>query len=245
MARDVSVVVRQQKVFHDGNGMNVLLVGDDNAKVEAKDIQMLLDEGVIEDPGSDAVAGAHIGGYADGGEQNGPGDTTFRQPIGEFTGEQERNLAQQSQAAAVAGGASSPSGSEDDSELVELRNRVAELDEECDTLVAERDAALKERDELQRQLDEARQATTIQGTVEQGGAPLSAGTQIGGFDHDGDGTAGGSRPYDPPALTGKNKAELLAIAEAEGVTIEDGATNAAIIEAIEAARAGEDEAPAA
>lgn len=57
------------------------------------------------------------------------------------------------------------------------------------------------------------------------------------LDHDGDGEGGGSLPHDPPALTGKNKAALLAIADAEGVAIEDGATNAAIVDAIEAARA--------
>lgn len=39
-----------------------------------------------------------------------------------------------------------------------------------------------------------------------------------------------------PALTGKNKADLLAIAAAESVTIADGATNAEIVTAIEAAR---------
>lgn len=38
------------------------------------------------------------------------------------------------------------------------------------------------------------------------------------------------------ALTGKNKAELLEIAAAEGVTIEDGATNDDIKAAIELAR---------
>lgn len=36
-----------------------------------------------------------------------------------------------------------------------------------------------------------------------------------------------------PSLTGKNKADLLAIAEVEGVAIEDGATNADIVSAIE------------
>lgn len=58
----------------------------------------------------------------------------------------------------------------------------------------------------------------------------------GSFDRDGDGKPGGSLPHDPPALTGKNKAQLLDIAAAEGVTIEDGATNADIIAAIELAR---------
>lgn len=43
---------------------------------------------------------------------------------------------------------------------------------------------------------------------------------------------------DLPALSGKNKAELLAIAEAEGVTIEDGATNADIVSAVELHREG-------
>lgn len=36
-----------------------------------------------------------------------------------------------------------------------------------------------------------------------------------------------------PGLTGKNKADLLAIAEAEGVEVEDGATNDDIRSAIE------------
>ena len=67
------------------------------------------------------------------------------------------------------------------------------------------------------------------------------------LDHDNDGAPGGSEPHDPPALTGKNKAALLAIAEAEGVATEEGATNPQIVAAIEAARTGdaEDEAPPA
>lgn len=64
------------------------------------------------------------------------------------------------------------------------------------------------------------------------------------LDHDSSGAPGGSEPHDPPALTGKNKAQLLAIAEAEGVATEDGATNAEIVAAIEAARAGEEVPPA-
>lgn len=39
-----------------------------------------------------------------------------------------------------------------------------------------------------------------------------------------------------PSLAGKNKAELLEIAEAEGVEIKDGATNAEIVAANEAKR---------
>lgn len=57
------------------------------------------------------------------------------------------------------------------------------------------------------------------------------------LDHDNDGTSGGSNPHDPPALKGLNKAQLTAIAEAEGVELEEGATNAQITAAIEAARA--------
>lgn len=56
------------------------------------------------------------------------------------------------------------------------------------------------------------------------------------LDHDGDGEAGGSNPAEPVSLSGKNKAELLAIAEAEGVEIEEGSTNADIGSAIELAR---------
>jgi hypothetical protein len=40
-----------------------------------------------------------------------------------------------------------------------------------------------------------------------------------------------------PGLTGKNKADLLAIAEAEGVEVADDATNAQIVKAIEDKRA--------
>lgn len=39
-----------------------------------------------------------------------------------------------------------------------------------------------------------------------------------------------------PTLSGKTKAELLEIASGEGALVEDGATNAEIIEAIEAKR---------
>ncbi|MDP5279912.1 hypothetical protein Q9Q95_13335 [Sphingomonas sp. DG1-23] len=56
------------------------------------------------------------------------------------------------------------------------------------------------------------------------------------FDHDGDGQPGGSRPQRPAALTGKNKEQLLAIADAESVEVPEGATNDEIREAIEAKR---------
>jgi hypothetical protein len=56
------------------------------------------------------------------------------------------------------------------------------------------------------------------------------------FDRDGDGNPGGGAAQDKPGLTGKNKAELTEIAKAEGVEIEDGATNDDIRSAIELAR---------
>jgi hypothetical protein len=56
------------------------------------------------------------------------------------------------------------------------------------------------------------------------------------FDHDGDGEAGGSKPAEPPSLSGKNKAELQKIATAEGVTFDEGMTNAQLTEAIAAKR---------
>lgn len=48
----------------------------------------------------------------------------------------------------------------------------------------------------------------------------------------------GSRHPTAPALTGKGKDELLAIAKAEGVDVPEGATNDAIREAIKAKREG-------
>ncbi|USA40223.1 hypothetical protein NCF86_03445 [Pelagerythrobacter marinus] len=65
------------------------------------------------------------------------------------------------------------------------------------------------------------------------------------FNMDGDPPAGWAGRYqvvqeaakpEAVALTGKNKAELLEIAKAEGVEIEEGATNADIVSAIELAR---------
>jgi hypothetical protein len=58
----------------------------------------------------------------------------------------------------------------------------------------------------------------------------------GPLDHDKNGAPGGSNPDDPPSLSGKNKAELLEIAAAEGVEVEDGATNDDIKAAIELKR---------
>jgi hypothetical protein len=48
---------------------------------------------------------------------------------------------------------------------------------------------------------------------------------------------GAAAADEPVALAGKNKAQLLDIAEAEGVEVPEGATNATIVEAIEAKRA--------
>lgn len=50
-----------------------------------------------------------------------------------------------------------------------------------------------------------------------GGDP--GGSDTDPLDHDGDGEPGGSLPHEPPALSGKTKAELLAIAQNEGVDI--------------------------
>lgn len=60
--------------------------------------------------------------------------------------------------------------------------------------------------------------------------------KIAAFDPDGDGKPGGSAKQSPTALTGKNKAELLDIAKAENVEIEEGSTNDDIKTAIELAR---------
>lgn len=66
---------------------------------------------------------------------------------------------------------------------------------------------------------------------------IEGGTDKPQLDHDNDGSAGGSLLNEPVSLTGKNKADLLKIAEDEGVTVEDGATNKEIVAAIEAKRA--------
>ncbi len=60
--------------------------------------------------------------------------------------------------------------------------------------------------------------------------------KLAAFDRDGNGNPGGSKTDDLPGLTGKNKAELLEIAKAENVEVEEGATNADIVSAIELAR---------
>lgn len=60
--------------------------------------------------------------------------------------------------------------------------------------------------------------------------------EVSPLDRDEDGHDGGSLAHEPPALTGKTKAQLLEIAAAEEVEIEDGATNADIVSAIELAR---------
>lgn len=53
------------------------------------------------------------------------------------------------------------------------------------------------------------------------------------FDHDKDGKAGGSEADAPVSLSGKSKADLLAVAKAEGVTVDETATNDQIRSAIE------------
>ena len=61
--------------------------------------------------------------------------------------------------------------------------------------------------------------------------------QLAALDGDGDGKAGGTKPSDPPALSGLTKAELLEVAKAESVELSEEATKAEILEAIEAKRA--------
>lgn len=61
------------------------------------------------------------------------------------------------------------------------------------------------------------------------------------LDHDGDGEPGGSKPHDPPALSGKTRKELFAIAKAEGVKVDAKWKNDLIVAAIEAAREGADD----
>lgn len=72
--------------------------------------------------------------------------------------------------------------------------------------------------------------------VERGGAEWVE-DEADPLDHDHNGEKGGSLSHDPPSLTGKNKAQLLEIAAAEGVAASEDMTNAQIVEAIEAKRA--------
>lgn len=82
---------------------------------------------------------------------------------------------------------------------------------------------------------ETRELDLAEGEV--GAAPEWFSYDGGPLDHDGDGGKGGSLPLDPPALSGKTKAELIEIAQAEGVEANDEMTVAAIKDAIEAKRA--------
>lgn len=59
---------------------------------------------------------------------------------------------------------------------------------------------------------------------------------IDALDHDANGEKGGSLPESPPALTGKNKADLLDIASDEGAAVDEDMTNAELRAAIEANR---------
>ena len=59
---------------------------------------------------------------------------------------------------------------------------------------------------------------------------------IGALDHDANGQPGGSLPDSPPALTGKNKSDLLEIGHAEGAQVDEDMTNAELRAAIEAGR---------
>lgn len=62
--------------------------------------------------------------------------------------------------------------------------------------------------------------------------------KLAAVDADGNGAPAGSRAANPPALSNKSKAELIEIAKAEGVEVEDGATNEDIKSAIELHREG-------
>lgn len=231
MAEKIRVEVLKQKVFHDGLSMIVLKPGRE--KVDAAHLQTLFNEGVIANPGTDALRrAAAASGFSDAGETKGVGDDTFSQPIGAFTDAQERNLAEQSQALA----------SDDldelrdrilvleaeNGEVVKLRARIVELESlngELDPLRARVLELETERDELITELNELEE-------------------KLSKLDPDGDGNPGGSLPQEPPVLAGKNKAELLAIANAEAVDIPDGTTNSEIVKLIEAARAKGDESDA-
>lgn len=107
---------------------------------------------------------------------------------------------------------------------------------EADTAASHESAATAVlRDELLEADKKLRAANERIATLETENAELKA--KFAAMDANGDGKPGGSLPNDPPALTGKTKAELLKIAEGEGVTIEDGALNADIVTAIESKRA--------
>lgn len=111
----------------------------------------------------------------------------------------------------------------------DIASRISEQDQEAIRAQFE-----QLRDNYEAQLSEARGSLSevederdeLRTEIEQLKAQLAEATR----------SDAGDGSNERPALSGKNKPELLEIAEAEGVTVEDGATNAQIIEAIEAKR---------
>lgn len=181
MADKIRVTVLRQKVFHDGSSMVVLSPKAKTARVDVRFVADLHKEGFIADPGERALrASAAATGFTDAGEIKGVGDNTLSQPIGAFTEEQERSLAEQSQALG--------DGDEELDAFLEenkkLRGQVTELSEDNDRLQDRITALERERDELTTQLDEVHVA-------------------LAAFDPDGNGAAGGSSAPgggDVPAL---------------------------------------------
>lgn len=259
---EVKALVTDTK--HDGTNMIVLTEGK-NVTIAASSVEYLFQRGLIEDPYGDLttgrVGGVNIATKADGFQltSKSAGDLAqmslselFQVVLDEgvlddLKGFRE-HLIRSIEEKRVAGDDEAPVG--DESEVVFSGDVTGTLS----APVGFEGTADIDHDDLVTLTDaDGNPADVPEGDLEAelaaGGQPLDITdeerAELPQLDHDGNGEPGGSLPADPPALSGMNKAMLIAQAEVEGVDVTDEMTKAEIVAAVEAGRAaaGDDEAP--